>query len=383
MRIVKHNVGEEYVRARVAGTLVMSNLLRQALNAEDHDELGSLGMPRRPNRRGMATKVSVVRPWSDYFEQKLTICCGPHKQFNVYYSAPSEPNAPIFIFHHGIASSGLSFAVAAKATQEKMQEQIRTNPVAKMQYVAGMISFDMRGHGETVVSTPDAENYSLDTMVDDFLTMCEAVIEQQSLQRNPIVLVGHSMGGAVVSKAAVSKQVPNIVGLCVFDAVEGPALETLGSMDLVLASWPKTFTSIEQSIDWHLESHTLRNRESAEVSVQGMLKQDTSTGNWTWTHDPQKTRPYWRDWFLGLSSTFLAAPVARLLILAGTDRLDKELIIGQMQGKYQLAVFTDSGHFIQEDEPVKTAVTLVDFWERTGRPVDIVPKFGKFRSPGA
>ena len=39
---------------------------------------------------------------------------------------------------------------------------------------------------------------------------------------------------------------------------------------------------------------------------------------------------------------------ARLLVLAGTDRLDKELMIGQMQGKFQMEVVPGVGHMIQE-----------------------------------
>jgi hypothetical protein len=53
-------------------------------------------------------------------------------------------------------------------------------------------------------------------------------------------------------------------------------------------------------------------------------------------------------WFKGLSSGFLACRTARLLVLAGTDRLDKELMIGQMQGKFQMEVIPDVGHMLQE-----------------------------------
>ena len=53
-------------------------------------------------------------------------------------------------------------------------------------------------------------------------------------------------------------------------------------------------------------------------------------------------------WFTGLSKNFLAARTARLLVLAGTDRLDKELMIGQMQGKFQLAVVPGVGHMLHE-----------------------------------
>jgi hypothetical protein len=54
------------------------------------------------------------------------------------------------------------------------------------------------------------------------------------------------------------------------------------------------------------------------------------------------------DWFTSLSSRFLASRTARLLVLAGTERLDRELMIGQMQGKFQLAVMSDVGHMLHE-----------------------------------
>lgn len=54
------------------------------------------------------------------------------------------------------------------------------------------------------------------------------------------------------------------------------------------------------------------------------------------------------DWFTGLSSTFLGVRTARLLVLAGTERLDRELMIGQMQGKFQLVVVPNVGHMIHE-----------------------------------
>jgi len=48
-------------------------------------------------------------------------------------------------------------------------------------------------------------------------------------------------------------------------------------------------------------------------------------------------------------------------------------MIGQMQGKYQLQVLPDSGHFIHEDQPSKTAQILVDFYRRNDRNALILP----------
>jgi protein phosphatase methylesterase 1 len=53
-------------------------------------------------------------------------------------------------------------------------------------------------------------------------------------------------------------------------------------------------------------------------------------------------------WFTGLSSRFLSVRAARLLVLAGTDRLDKELMIGQMMGKFQMEVVPGVGHMLHE-----------------------------------
>ena len=54
-----------------------------------------------------------------------------------------------------------------------------------------------------------------------------------------------------------------------------------------------------------------------------------------WRTDLAATEPFWESWFKGLSSKFLSAKGGKLLLLAGTDRLDKELMIGQMQGELQ------------------------------------------------
>ncbi|KAL8674056.1 MAG: hypothetical protein Q9168_001543 [Polycauliona sp. 1 TL-2023] len=85
------------------------------------------------------------------------------------------------------------------------------------------------------------------------------------------------------------------------------------------------------------------------------------------------TEEYWESWFTGLSKKFLEAKGGKLLVLAGTDRLDKELMIGQMQGKYQLQVFPEAGHFIHEDQPRKTAMLVLDFYRRNDRKALVLP----------
>jgi len=84
-----------------------------------------------------------------------------------------------------------------------------------------------------------------------------------------------------------------------------------------------------------------------------------------WRTHVLKTEAFWKEWFLGLSELFLKAPVARLLLLADTDRLDKTLTIGQMQGKYELCVMGHGvGHTIHEDTPDRVAEKIIHFVER-------------------
>lgn len=76
------------------------------------------------------------------------------------------------------------------------------------------------------------------------------------------------------------------------------------------------------------------------------------------------TKPYWVDWFKDLTRQFLELRVAKQLLLAGSDRMDKELIIAQMSGKFKMVVVNDVGHAIQEDNPHKTAEVFKDFLQK-------------------
>lgn len=93
------------------------------------------------------------------------------------------------------------------------------------------------------------------------------------------------------------------------------------------------------------------------VPAQPMLK----SGEYVWRIDLSKTEPFWQGWFTDLSKLFLSTPVPKVLILAGVDRLDKELSIGQMQGKFQMQVLSGCGHLIQEDVPDQVAEILASF----------------------
>lgn len=68
-------------------------------------------------------------------------------------------------------------------------------------------------------------------------------------------------------------------------------MDALKSMQTYLSSRPTSFRSLDQGVTWHLSTRTIRNRESARVSVPGLLVQ--SDDEWHWRTDLVKTRCFW------------------------------------------------------------------------------------------
>ncbi|KAK0746034.1 Alpha/Beta hydrolase protein [Schizothecium vesticola] len=325
------------------------------------------------------TRTLSPIPWPTYFERDLYLPLPTHplQVHHVYLTSPA-PASPLFITHHGGGSCGLSFAVLASEIRKRLPG-------------AGILSPDARGHG----LTPGGADLdlSLDTLSADLHAVVLAVQEAMGWKElPPVVLVGHSLGGAVVTDLAFKGGLgAKVLGYAVLDVVEGSAMDGLAGMRAVLATRPRGFGSVREGVEWHVKSRTVRGVRSARVSVPGLLveappveegegggmgREGGGEGGkmaWRWRTDLAATQPFWEGWFTGLSRKFLAAKGGKMLLLAGTDRLDTELTIGQMQGKYALQVFPEAGHFIHEDLPEKTATVLVDFYRRNDRSAMVLP----------
>ncbi|KAJ9477169.1 Protein phosphatase methylesterase 1 [Pseudozyma hubeiensis] len=323
---------------------------------------------------------------------------GPSRQ-----SASSSPGT-LFVFHHGAGFSALSYALtAAEITRTSGGE-------------VGVLAYDCRGHGRTRLHDIDSNplDMSIDALSSDLTSLLSTMFPRTE-EMPSLVLVGHSMGGSVVvstAHALSAKGFSRISGVAVLDVVEGTAMDALGVMRNVVLGHPSGFNSVESAIRWHVDSKTIANLESARISVPPLIapnpaftpsstvesleqdeqqeilddaSSDTSQPDpkpyaYRWRADLLATEPYWPSWFRGLSSRFLSVKTARLLLLAGTDRLDRELMIGQMQGKYQLEVIADVGHSLHEDAPDRTAKILMDFWRRNERvhlPLKHIKKVGE------
>ncbi|CAI5469994.1 unnamed protein product [Closterium sp. Yama58-4] len=265
---------------------------------------------------------------------------GGRAVFHVYRAGRT---GPVLLCLHGGGYAGASFAVAAGHMRGEVQ----------------VVAMDMRGHGAT--RTANDLDLSAQTLVEDV-----AGVARKLFGDSPpaIVLLGHSMGGAVAVRVAEQQLLPSLAGLVVVDVVEGSAVASLGHMQAVLASRPSHFPSLHKAVEWSVRSGHLRSVESARVSVPPTLIPDATGKGFVWRTPLEKSQPYWKGWYAGLSDLFLRCPVPKLLLLAGTDRLDKPLTIAQMQGRFQMLVVRHSGHAIQEDESLEFSSSVLHFIAR-------------------
>ena len=186
-------------------------------------------------------------PWNDFFAQELYLdnlqinCAITH---HVYFTSP-QTKGPLFVTHHGAGSSGLSFALFSSAIRKALPD-------------AGVLSVDARGHGETVVSREgeaganDILDLSLETLSQDLLDVLALIQKELEWPELPgLVLIGHSLGGAVVTDVAASGKLGTaLLGYGVLDVVEGSAIDALQSMQSYLSGRPKAFPSLASGIEW-------------------------------------------------------------------------------------------------------------------------------------
>ncbi|XP_038994489.1 protein phosphatase methylesterase 1-like isoform X2 [Hibiscus syriacus] len=291
-------------------------------------------------RRSSSEKYSPL-DWSDYFDREEDVSIPDSNDVFHLYMAGTE--GPVVFCLHGGGYSGLSFALTASKIKEK----------------ARVVSMDLRGHGKS--SSENDLDLSIETMCNDVFSVLKALYGDST---PAIVLVGHSMGGSVAVHNAANKTLRSLAALVVVDVVEGTAMASLVHMQKILSGRMQHFSSIEKAIEWSVRGGSLRNIDSARVSIPTTLKYDDSKKCYVYRTRLEQTEQYWRGWYDGLSEKFLSSPVPKLLLLAGTDRLDRALTIGQMQGKFQMVVVRHTGHAIQEDVPEEFAALILNFIAR-------------------
>ncbi|KAG0574750.1 hypothetical protein KC19_VG287800 [Ceratodon purpureus] len=324
-------------------------VITDVLEEEEEDDLGVEevassvydNVPPRPSRVSSSSRYSPLS-WQGHFdEDKMIAIPDSEDNFHVFLAGTE---GPVVFCLHGGGYTGLSFALIAG----KMKEKVR------------VVAMDMRGHG--LSKTTDDTDLSAETQCQDVLNV---ISEMYRGELPAIILIGHSMGGAIAVRVASQRALPNLAGLVVIDVVEGTAMASLVHMQRILANRQLHFPSVERAIEWSVRGGGfLQNVESARISVPSTLKFDTDKKCYVWLTALEESEAHWRGWYEGLSELFISCPAPKLLLLAGTDRLDRSLTIGQMQGKFQMIVVRHTGHAIQEDEPDEFAGLVLNFITR-------------------
>jgi protein phosphatase methylesterase 1 len=340
----------------------MSNLLRQALKKnelkkpqsgsesddsdEEQDNIGDLGV--QPESKG---KKSGGPVYPDTLFPKVEYV----GDIPLYFS--QGKNSVIFFCIHGAGLSGVSFALLA----------------SKIKHFASCASFDFAGHGEHRGESK-SDDFSMNSLTDQTFTVLNHLLNKYP--DSTIVLVGHSLGGSVAAKVASILEEGldhgirrRVVGLIIIDVVEGSALDALPFMKNLLIGRPKYFNTGEDAIKYMVKSRTIHNEYAARISTMSQFREQD--GRLYWRADLLSSEMWWEEWFRGLNSNFLCCQMPKILILAHADRMDKELTIAQMQGKFKLVVFTSQvGHLVHEDDPDQTADNLLKFLKQFRIPLN-------------
>jgi len=294
-----------------------------------------------------------IPSWEDYFDEKFTLVNPKDDyEFNVYRTG--NCNLPAFIFIHGGGFTGLTWA---SFTSEIVK-------LSKVQCIAP----DLRGHGLSQIYDENVEEfYSLDNFAKDLTFILSNSPGFKDVPNPPpIIICGHSMGGAIASHLANYELFPyNIACLALIDVIEGSAIAALSSMKQVLSSRPSSFDSIERAISWALATSYIKCNKSVRISMPSQIKKSEDKSCYVWRTDLSETSGFWHDWFKGMDKKFLNAKCGpKLVLIANPNNLDKEMTIAQMQGKFQIQMLPGSGHAVHEDCAKRIAVKFSAYLKR-------------------
>lgn len=152
------------------------------------------------------------------------------------------------------------------------------------------VAYDGRGHGSS--KHDDEKDLSKERLSADCATLCNELFLKHGCK---VVLVGHSMGGAIAVHAAKLMGREAVVAMVVMDVVEGTALASLSHILGMVNSRPTSFVSTNQAVRWALDSNILKSTESARMSIPSQLRLEPE-GSYSWRTDLIQTRDFWSGW---------------------------------------------------------------------------------------
>lgn len=203
---------------------------------EDDDEMGDIGelshatLPpptsggviQAPTSGGSSNQTMIgggqydPMTWEQFYDSRDMVC---NDKIPLYTAGQK---GTIFLCLHGAGHSAQSFAALARILKQN----------------STCISFDFRGHGDNTQEDPLV--LSVENLVGDTISVIKEICQKYPQQS--IIVVGHSMGGAIAIKTVFEAQTnhaeeewtKHIMGLFVIDVVEGTAMEALPFMEKIV-----------------------------------------------------------------------------------------------------------------------------------------------------
>lgn len=225
-----------------------------------------------------------------------------------------------------------------------------------------LVAPDLRGHG----GSSAANTMTSRDLTDDIFRVLDALSDVIGSRR--IVLIGHSLGGAIVARVAAERRASdNIAAVIVLDVAEETVIDSFKFLEKALRLWPTAFASQEDYVRWTVSMRRPSSSHSATISTTDHLVADVH-GRLRMKFDLLEWKDSWVDWFRGFDAAFLSLGMPSLLIMAHYDNLDTALSVGQMQGKFECQIMSSPlrSHFIQEDSPDELFTVLMTFLRKRG-----------------
>ena len=268
-----------------------------------------------------------------------------------HHPPPPSPSTPSCCASTGVRAPTLSWAPAARALARRL---------GPSRVVAAV---DLRGHGETRCGErlragrrharrgPRRRRRRAPPTI--------RIQKNRGRERTRteastcVFLVGHSAGGAAAVRAASSSFVDEAARRSRASRWSTPPRARVSppsracAANLAAGVRPESrLRTRRRRVGATRGSHAKRGRRArlrplAELRAPRPGDDDASEGPsssasvFAWRTSLAATRPHWRGWFEGVSRAFLAAPCPKLLVLAGVDRLDDELVVAQMSGSFR------------------------------------------------
>ena len=253
-------------------------------------------------------------------------------QTTISYTDHGGDGRPVLLVH-GITESAASW--------DPVTEELRSDH--------RVITMDLRGHG----ASSTADRYDLEAMAGDVI----AVIGALDLEAQ-VDLVGHSLGGAVVSAVGAAAPVASVVDVDQSLQLGGFKAQ-LAEVELLLRD-PATFQAVIDGIFAEMAGPKLGADEQTRVSALRRADQDVVLGVWELLFSMSE------DEISEVVAAALAGYAERTvpyLALFGIDPgPDYERWLTGFISGAEVDVWPDHGHYPHLVDPARFVARLEDFW---------------------